>query len=60
MTSATETTPGSSAQRERRRRILDATIALAEEGGFDAVQMRAVADDVLSGALSPEGPATDD
>ena len=44
MTSTTET-PGSNAQRERRRRILDATIALAEEGGFDAVQMRAVADD---------------
>lgn len=35
---------GSSAQRERRRRILDATISLASEGGFDAVQMRAVAD----------------
>ena len=45
MTSVTETTPGSNAQRERRRRILDATIALAESGGFDAVQMRAVADD---------------
>ena len=44
MTNATET-PGSNAQRERRRRILDATIALADEGGFDAVQMRAVADD---------------
>src|SRR4051812_26654779 len=44
MTSTTGT-PGSSAQRERRRRILDATIALADEGGFDAVQMRAVADD---------------
>jgi AcrR family transcriptional regulator len=36
---------GSNAQRERRRRILDATIALASEGGFDAVQMRTVADD---------------
>jgi len=36
--------PGSAAQRERRRRILDATIALASEGGFDAVQMRTVAD----------------
>ncbi|ANH39901.1 HTH-type transcriptional repressor KstR [Nocardioides dokdonensis FR1436] len=35
---------GSSAQRERRKRILDATISLASEGGFDAVQMRAVAD----------------
>jgi AcrR family transcriptional regulator len=36
---------GSAAQRERRRRILDATIALATDGGFDAVQMRTVADD---------------
>ena len=36
---------GSAAQRERRKRILDATIALATEGGFDAVQMRTVADD---------------
>jgi AcrR family transcriptional regulator len=44
MTSLTET-PGSNAQRERRRRILDATLELANEGGFDAVQMRAVADD---------------
>lgn len=42
MTHATETA-GSNAQRERRRRILDATIALAEEGGYDAVQMRDVA-----------------
>ena len=39
------TQPGSAAQRERRRRILDATISLASEGGFDAVQMRSVADD---------------
>jgi AcrR family transcriptional regulator len=45
MTTSTTETPGSNAQRERRRRILDATIALAEDGGFDAVQMRAVADD---------------
>lgn len=36
--------PGSAAQRDRRRRILDATIALASKGGFDAVQMRAVAE----------------
>jgi AcrR family transcriptional regulator len=52
MTSVTET-PGSNAQRERRRRILDATIALANEGGFDAVQMREVADnaDVALGTL---------
>jgi AcrR family transcriptional regulator len=35
---------GSPAQRERRRRILDATIDLAIEGGFDAVQMREVAE----------------
>jgi len=35
---------GSVAQRERRTRILDATIELATEGGFDAVQMREVAD----------------
>lgn len=33
----------SPAQRERRIRILDASIALAASGGFDAVQMRAVA-----------------
>lgn len=44
---------GSAAQRDRRRRILDATIALASSGGFDAVQMRAVADraDVAIGTL---------
>ncbi|MGZ5398720.1 MAG: TetR family transcriptional regulator [Nocardioides sp.] len=35
---------GSAAQRERRKRILDATVALASDGGFEAVQMRAVAD----------------
>ena len=41
------------AQRERRTRILDATIALASQGGFDAVQMRAVAEeaDVALGTL---------
>ena len=46
-------TSGSAAQRERRRRILDATIALASKGGFDAVQMRAVAEraDVALGTL---------
>jgi AcrR family transcriptional regulator len=33
------------AQRERRERILDATVALASQGGYDAVQMRAVAED---------------
>ena len=44
---------GSAAQRDRRRRILDATIALASKGGFDAVQMRNVADlaDVALGTL---------
>jgi AcrR family transcriptional regulator len=36
---------GSDAQRDRRKRILDATIALASQGGFDAVQMRAVAEE---------------
>jgi len=45
--------PGSAAQRERRKRILDATLALASKGGYDAVQMRAVADraDVALGTL---------
>lgn len=44
---------GSDAQRDRRRRILDATIALASQGGFDAVQMRSVAEqaDVALGTL---------
>src|SRR5947208_2330181 len=44
---------GSSAQRDRRKRILDATLALASKGGYDAVQMRAVAEraDVALGTL---------
>jgi AcrR family transcriptional regulator len=44
---------GSSAQRDRRRRILDATLVLASRGGYDAVQMRAVAEraDVALGTL---------
>jgi AcrR family transcriptional regulator len=44
---------GSAAQRDRRRRILDATVELASQGGFDAVQMRAVAEkaDVALGTL---------
>ena len=44
---------GSAAQRDRRRRILEATLALASTGGFDAVQMRAVAEraDVALGTL---------
>ena len=40
----TETEFSSAAQRERRQRILDATLALASRGGYEAVQMRAVAD----------------
>ncbi len=40
-------------QRARRERILDAAVELAEEGGYDAVQMREVADraDVALGTL---------
>src|SRR4051794_19642388 len=43
--SAEEATPGALArsQAARRRRVLDATLSLAAEGGFDAVQMRDVA-----------------
>jgi AcrR family transcriptional regulator len=46
-------TLGSPAQRDRRRRILDAAIGLASQGGFEAVQMRAVAEraDVALGTL---------
>ncbi len=35
---------GSEAQRERRKRILDATLAIASKGGYEAVQMRGVAE----------------
>src|ERR1700722_5661373 len=44
---------GSAAQRDRHRRILDATLALASKGGYEAVQMRAVAEraDVALGTL---------
>jgi TetR/AcrR family transcriptional regulator, cholesterol catabolism regulator len=44
---------GSAAQRERRQRILDATLTLASKGGYEAVQMRAVAEraDVALGTL---------
>ena len=44
---------GSAAQRGRRRRILEAATTLASRGGFDAVQMRAVAEqaDVALGTL---------
>ncbi|HUB40703.1 MAG TPA: cholesterol catabolism transcriptional regulator KstR [Streptosporangiaceae bacterium] len=50
---AAEAELGSAAQRERRKRILDATLALASKGGYDAVQMRAVAEraDVALGTL---------
>ena len=47
MSSTSSLTPealGSEAQRDRRQRILDTAMALATRGGFDAVQMRAVAD----------------
>src|SRR3954452_3405012 len=49
----TEDDLGSDAQRDRRKRILDATIALATKGGYDAVQMRTVAEnaDVALGTL---------
>jgi AcrR family transcriptional regulator len=48
-----ESEPGSAAQRERRKRILDATLILASKGGYDAVQMREVAEraDVALGTL---------
>src|SRR6476646_1812934 len=51
--SLTDEELGSAAQRDRRKRILDATIALASQGGFDAVQMRTVAEqaDVELGTL---------
>src|SRR5919204_360211 len=44
---------GSAPRCDRRRRIIDATIALASKGGYDAVQMRAVAEraDVALGTL---------
>jgi AcrR family transcriptional regulator len=44
---------GSAAQRDRHRRILDATMALASKGGYEAVQMRTVAEraDVALGTL---------
>src|SRR5579859_2543359 len=49
----TQLLPAPAAQRERRQRILDATLALAAKGGYDAVQMRAVAElaDVALGTL---------
>ena len=49
----TDAEVGSSAQRERRKRILDATLVLASKGGYEAVQMRTVAEraDVALGTL---------
>lgn len=49
----TDGAPVTAAQRERRRRILAAAVALASDGGFDAVQMRTVAEraDVALGTL---------
>jgi TetR/AcrR family transcriptional regulator, cholesterol catabolism regulator len=51
--SPAESELGSAAQRERRKRIIDATLALASKGGYEAVQMRAVAEraDVALGTL---------
>jgi AcrR family transcriptional regulator len=45
--------PAPASQRARRERILDAAVELATEGGYDAVQMREVADraDVALGTL---------
>ena len=53
LTALTDDDLGSAAQRDRRRRIIEATLALASKGGFDAVQMRAVAEraDVALGTL---------
>jgi AcrR family transcriptional regulator len=53
MTAPTDAELGTAAQRDRRKRILDATLALASKGGYDAVQMRAVAEkaDVALGTL---------
>jgi TetR/AcrR family transcriptional regulator, cholesterol catabolism regulator len=50
---AAEAELGSAAQRDRHRRILDATLALASKGGYEDVQMRAVAEraDVALGTL---------
>ena len=52
-TAMTDADAGSAAQRERRKRILDATLALASKGGYEAVQMRTVAEhaDVALGTL---------
>src|SRR5690349_25056784 len=41
---STDAPLSSAAQSDRRRRILDATLQLASRGGYEAVQMRAVAE----------------
>jgi len=53
LTAGSDAEFGSAAQRERRRRILDVTLVLASKGGYDAVQMRTVAEraDVALGTL---------
>jgi AcrR family transcriptional regulator len=53
LTAVSDAEYGSAAQRERRRRILDVTLVLASKGGYDAVQMRTVAEraDVALGTL---------
>jgi AcrR family transcriptional regulator len=50
---STAATPLTPVQRERRRRIIDAAMELATEGGYEAVQMREVAAhaDVALGTL---------
>src|SRR5580698_7437856 len=56
---AAESEFGSAAQRDRHRRILDATLALASKGGYEAVQMRTVAEraDVALGTLYRHFPS---
>ena len=51
---------GSAAQRDRRRRILEATLQLASKGGYEAVQMRTVAEraEVALGTLYRYFPST--
>jgi AcrR family transcriptional regulator len=53
LSGSTDAEQGSAAQRDRRRRILDSTLVLASKGGYDAVQMRTVAEraDVALGTL---------
>jgi TetR/AcrR family transcriptional regulator, cholesterol catabolism regulator len=52
-TGTSSTRPPPASQRARRERILDAAVELAAEGGWEAVQMREVADraDVALGTL---------